>query len=166
MVKVTERGRKAQWVVPSSKVWYLSHLWCLSKSQCLSFWQAHTLDQWKTCSLSPLNTHQHHINDIVNNLFNKCSNYTMFKLYRTRIQTMHFAVFISDTPVTLKQRHGRQAWNENAGPKQGYDQAKFERSCINGVWEKANLQMRKYVNYFPWTCVKIKYSGIVMIYLT
>ena len=34
---------KAQWVVPSCKVWHLSYVWCLSKSQCLSFWQAQTL---------------------------------------------------------------------------------------------------------------------------
>ena len=49
---------------------------------------------------------------------------------------MQFAVYISDTPVTLKQSQGHQAWNENVDLKQGYNHAKFERSCFNSVRKK------------------------------
>ena len=51
--------------------------------------------------------------------------------------------FIFFTPVTLKQSEGHQTQNDNTNPKQGYNQAKFERSCFNTVREKATLQ---YVN--------------------
>ena len=44
-----------------------------------------------------------------------------------------FAVYISDTPVTLKQRQGHQIYNENFVTKQGYNHAKFERSRFSGV---------------------------------
>ena len=50
---------------------------------------------------------------------------------------MQFAVYISDTPVTLKQSQGHQAWNENVDLKQGYNHAKFERSCFNSVGKKS-----------------------------
>ena len=40
--------------------------------------------------------------------------------------------------VTLKQHQGYQTWYELVGPKVGYNHAKFERSCFNSVWEKAN----------------------------
>ena len=63
---------------------------------------------------------------------------------------MQFAVYISDKPVTLK-RQGHQTYNDNVDPKQGYNHAKFERSCFNGVREKANVnfffQIRKYNDY-------------------
>ena len=67
-------------------------------------------------------------------------NCTMFKLERTRIQNMQFAVFISDTPVTLKQSQGHQTYHDNVDPEQGYNHAKFERSCLNGFQEKANIE--------------------------
>ena len=63
----------------------------------------------------------------------------MFKLQRTRIQNMQSVVFISDIPVTLKQSQGHQSYNDNVDPNQGYYHAKFERSRLNGVWEKANI---------------------------
>ena len=81
---------------------------------------------------------------------------------------MQFAVYISDTPVTLKQSQGHQTYNENGDPKQTYDQVKFQRSCFNCVQEKANVksffQTRKYVNYLPWTCAKVKKKKIVVSY--
>ena len=46
---------------------------------------------------------------------------------------MQFAVYISDTSVTLKQSKGHQTYNDNVDPKQGYNRAKFERSCFNSV---------------------------------
>ena len=49
----------------------------------------------------------------------------MFKLLKTRIQNMKFAVIISDTPVTLKQSQGHQTYNDNVDSKQGYNHAKF-----------------------------------------
>ena len=39
--------------------------------------------------------------------------------------------------VIFKQSQGHETWNDNVDPKQGYNQAKFERSCINGVREKS-----------------------------
>ena len=35
--------------------------------------------------------------------------------------------------MTLKQGDGPKTLNENVDPKQGYNHAKFERSCFNGV---------------------------------
>ena len=32
---------------------------------------------------------------------------------------------------------GNQTYTDNADPKQGYNHAKFERSCFNGAWEKS-----------------------------
>ena len=89
--------------------------------------------------LSPLNTLKSYANNIVLDLFNVCSNHTTFKVLRTKIQNVHFAVYISDIPVILKQSQGRQTWNDNIDPKQGYITAKFERSYLNGVREQANV---------------------------
>ena len=78
--------------------------------------------------------------------------------------------YISDTHVTLKQNQGQQTFNENVGPKQGYNHAKFERSHFHSIRLKGNVnfffQMRMYVNYLPWTCKQIRNSGIFMVYLT
>ena len=57
----------------------------------------------------------------------------MFKVQRTIIQIMQFAVYISDIPVTLKQSQGHRTYKDKLDPEQGYHHAKFERSCINGV---------------------------------
>ena len=51
---------------------------------------------------------------------------------------MQFTAYISDTPVTLKQGH--QTYTDNLDPKQDYNHAKFERSCLNGIWEKQMLK--------------------------
>ena len=51
----------------------------------------------------------------------------------------HFAVYISDTPVILKQNQGHETYNENVDPKQGYNHAKFARSCNNTVRENGNV---------------------------
>ena len=53
---------------------------------------------------------------------------------------MKFTVNISDTPVTLIHSQGQQSYNENVDPEQGYNHAKFERVCFNGVQEKANIK--------------------------
>ena len=50
-----------------------------------------------------MTTHQSDTNQVEHILFNVCSNHTMFKLHGTKIQNMQFAVYISDTTVTLKQ---------------------------------------------------------------
>ena len=43
-----------------------------------------------------------------------------------------FAVYDSDTPVTLKQDQGHQTWYELEDPKQGYNNAKFEKNtCLS-----------------------------------
>ena len=130
---------KAQSVVPPCKVWHLSHLCCVRKSQYLSFWQPQTLDWSKTCSLSPLNTHQCHINHTVHNLFNVCSNWTMIKLPWTRKKKKSSFCFWHT--FDLEQGQGQQTWYEFDDPKQGNNHAKFERSHYNGIWEKANVEV-------------------------
>ena len=45
---------------------------------------------------------------------------------------MQFAVYISDTSVTMKQSQGHQTQNDSVDPKQDYTHGKFERSCFNG----------------------------------
>ena len=48
--------------------------------------------------------------------------------------------------MTLKQSQGHQTYDENVDSQQGYNHAKFERSCFTGVQEKANVkvfQMKK-----------------------
>ena len=72
--------------------------------------------------------------------FNVRSNHTTFKLQRTRIPYTQFAVYISDTPVTFKQSQGHQTYNDNVNPKQGYNHAKFERTCSRSVKEKGNVK--------------------------
>ena len=53
-------------------------------------------------------------------------------------QNKQFAVYDSDTPVTLKQGQGHQTWYELEDPKQGHNNAKFEKPCLNSVCERAN----------------------------
>ena len=43
--------------------------------------------------------------------------------------------------VNLKQSQGHQTSDDNVDQKQDYDHAKFERSCSNGVQEKASIQV-------------------------
>ena len=76
---------------------------------------------------------------MVHNIVNVCSNHTMFKLQRTRFQNKQFADYISYIPVTLKQSQDHQTYNLNVDPKQGYNHAKFERSCFDGVQEKPTI---------------------------
>ena len=52
-----------------------------------------------------------------------------------------FTIYISDTPVTLRQSQVHKTYNENVNPKQGYNHAKFERSCFNSVQEKGNEEL-------------------------
>ena len=81
-----------------------------------------------------------------------------------------FAVYISDTSVTLKQSQGHQTLNDNV------DQNK--KDIIKQSWKDLALMVPKkkptlknlkkivkYVNYLLWTCDKIKNSWIFMIYL-
>ena len=43
--------------------------------------------------------------------------------------------------MTFKQSQGHQTYNDSVDSKQGYDQAKIERYCVNGVREKANVKV-------------------------
>ena len=90
---------------------HLSHLWCLSKSQCESLQQAQTLDQRGKKKKSPLNTHQSHTNHTVRNLFNECSNHTtipagspshggdvtvfVFNINQPSLPTLFYSVLVS-----------------------------------------------------------------------
>ena len=42
--------------------------------------------------------------------------------------------------MTFKQCQGHETQNDNVDPKLGYNHAKFERSCFNGVRDKANIK--------------------------
>ena len=55
------------------------------------------------------------------------------------ICSVHFS--FSDTPVTLKQSHSHQTYNENVVPEQGHNHAKFERSRFNSVRGKGNVKV-------------------------
>ena len=83
---------------------------------------------------------------------------------------MKSAVYIFDKPATLKQNQGHQTQNDNVDPKEGYNHAKFERLCINGVRERVNVKVlflnKEFVDYLPSASAKIKNSGTCMIYLT
>ena len=48
-----------------------------------------------------------------------------------------FVVYNSDKPLTFKQGQGHQTWYELAEPKQGYNNAKFQKPCLNSVHKKA-----------------------------
>ena len=145
--------------------WHLLHLCCLRKSKCLSFRQAKTLDRPKTCTLSPSNTHKKtEEKQTLRWLTFKCKIETMmlvmslkytpvtqrilclifFRYVRAKQQLNYsrqesekqFAVYVSETSVTLKQ--GQQNWYKLVDPKQGYNNAKFEKPCLNSVCWKAN----------------------------
>ena len=49
-----------------------------------------------------------------------------------------FAVYDSDTPVTLKQGQDHQTQYDLVDPKQGYNNAKSETPRLNSVCKKAN----------------------------
>ena len=66
-----------------------------------------------------MNTHQRHTIHIVYKLINVYGNHTPFTLQRTRIQSTQFALYIFDTPVTLRQSQGHQTYNDNVDSKQG-----------------------------------------------
>ena len=82
---------------------------------------------------------------------------------------MQFEVYISDTPVTLKQSQDQKIYNDNVDSMQGYNHTKFERSWFNGVREKANVKVfsnEKICDLSSFTCVQIKNSGVCLIYST
>ena len=56
-------------------------------------------------------------------------------------KTRNLRFIFSDIPLTLKQCQGHQTYDDNVDPKQTNNHAKFERSCFNGVREKANVKV-------------------------
>ena len=124
----------------------------------------------KTCYYH-LETHHSHTDDAVYNLLNVCSNRTTFKT--TQDKNPKHAIcnlyFWYACDIEAKSRSSNL---ESQHPRQCFNHAKFERSCLKVSEKKPMLkvvvvfQMRKYANYLPWTCAKIKNSGIFMIYLT
>ena len=43
--------------------------------------------------------------------------------------------------MTLKQGQGHQTWYELVDPKQGYNNAKFEKPRLNSVHEKSTMKV-------------------------
>ena len=63
----------------------------------------------------------------------------LFMYVRTILRwTRKNAVYDSDTPVTLKQDQGHQTRYEFEDPKQGFNNAKFEKPGVNGAHERSN----------------------------
>ena len=65
----------------------------------------------------------------------------MFKLQWTRIQNTKFAVYLSDTPVTLKKSQGDQPLNDNVDLKQGSNHTVLKILLFNGVWKKPIIKV-------------------------
>ena len=82
----------------------------------------------------------------------------MFTLQRTRIQNMQFAVYISDTTVILKQSQGHQTYNDNVGPEQGYNHAKFQGPPLDTVCQKSNIIV--FVKSENMLVISLKYTGL------
>ena len=53
--------------------------------------------------------------------------------------------------MTIKQGQGLQTWYELVDPKQGYNNAKFEKPHLNSACEKANIKVlvKSQNNYLP-----------------
>ena len=82
---------------------------------------------------------------------------------------IQFAVYVSNTTVTLKQGQDHQTYNDNVDPKQGYNHVKFKRSRCNDVQEKANVkggffQMRKHMSIISLEYVWGKERGKRVLY--
>ena len=58
----------------------------------------------------------------------------------TKTLKVQFAVYVSETPVTLEQSKGQRAYDENVDPEEGYNRAKFERYRFNSLREKGNVK--------------------------
>ena len=65
----------------------------------------------------------------------------MFKLHLTRMSKTQYAGYVPNKPVTLKQGKGHRPWHTLLDPKYGYYYAKFEKPCLNSVWENANIKL-------------------------
>ena len=75
---------------------------------------------------------------------------------------MQFAVYILDTPVTLKQSQGHQIYNGNVDPEQDYNHAKFEKPGLNSVQLFFFFfQTKTYVSYLTPTCARRKKKIVV-----
>ena len=59
--------------------------------------------------------------------------------YNGQESKKQFAVYDSDTPVTLKYGQSHQTWYKLVDPKKGYNHAKIERPSLNSVWKKAKV---------------------------
>ena len=79
--------------------------------------------------------------------------WTKIFLFFNNLKKKYFAVYDSDTPVTVKLDQGHKTWYELVDPKKGYNNAKFEKPPLNSVRERANdkvfCQMGKHINYLP-----------------
>ena len=57
------------------------------------------------------------------------------------MQSMQFAVYISDTPVTLKQSQGHQTYNHNVEPKKCYNHATIKYPALIVSKKRANVKV-------------------------
>ena len=119
-LKVVWTG-KAQWVVPSCKVW---PLWCLRKNPPVFNNPSHLTKLKHVNYPSWIHTR---VTQIVLCMIILMYVATIQHLnYRGQESKTHNLQFISDTPVTLKQGQGYQTETENVDLKKGYNLAKFK----------------------------------------
>ena len=105
------------------------------KMPMLKFWQAQTVDRPKNMSIISLE-HKPWVAQFILCMILMYIATIQHLNYSTQESKQDFAVFISNTPVTLKQSQSHQTYSDNADPEQGYNHAKFERFCFHSVWEK------------------------------
>ena len=114
----------------------------------------------KTCYYH-LETHHSHTDDAVYNLLNVCSNRTTFKTTQDK-NPKHAICNLYFWYTCAIEAKSRSSNLESQHPRQCFNHAKFERSCLKVSEKKPMLkvvvvfQMRKYANYLPWTCAKSK----------
>ena len=75
----------------------------------------------------------------LHHVFHVCSKHASLYYRGQASKTRNLRFIFSDIPLTLKQCQGHQTYDGNVDPKQTNNHAKFERSCFNGVQEKANI---------------------------
>ena len=138
-LKVVWTG-KAQLIVPPSK-FYIYHIYGVRENFSTTVFDtpSHFTDEKYVDYLPWIHT-RFTQSILCMMFFTVCNKHSTFKLQRTRIQMTQFAIYISDITLAFFQGQSHRTYHYNVDPKQGYNHAKFERSYITGVREKANLK--------------------------
>ena len=75
----------------------------------------------------------------VPDLFNVCKNHNNIEITVDQNLKSNLQLrILTHQTVTLKHDQDNQTWYKLADPKQGYNNAQFEKPCLNSIREKAN----------------------------